>query len=300
MFRSDVAHKFKLGVDTLNELIDTVDDLLEYVIRVEAPKALTKDSISNYDQVKEKILKKLTDLRDRPFRKENPLIYHLDVAAMYPNIILTNRLQPSATVTPEICAACDFNQPENKCQRIMKWVWRGDYIPADRSDYEWIKAQLESEQFPNPKYQQQLQSQQKYRYANQNYALPPQTISFHQLPEQKQNQLLTTRLKEFSKRAYKISHKVESEERETTICQRENSFYVDTVRAFRDRRYIYKGKLKEAQKNLANAHAQNKSQVEKQEAEKLVVLYDSLQLAHKCILNSFYGYVMRRGARWYR
>ena len=30
-----------------------------------------------------------------------------------------------------------------------------------------------------------------------------------------------------------------------------------------------------------------------------VVLYDSLQLAHKCILNSFYGYVMRRGARWH-
>jgi len=31
----------------------------------------------------------------------------------------------------------------------------------------------------------------------------------------------------------------------------------------------------------------------------MVVLYDSLQLAHKCILNSFYGYVMRKGARWY-
>ena len=26
----------------------------------------------------------------------------------------------------------------------------------------------------------------------------------------------------------------------------------------------------------------------------LVVVYDSLQLAHKCILNSFYGYVMRK------
>jgi DNA polymerase epsilon subunit 1 len=36
-----------------------------------------------------------------------------------------------------------------------------------------------------------------------------------------------------------------------------------------------------------------------QEAADMVVLYDSLQLAHKCILNSFYGYVMRRGARWY-
>ena len=31
----------------------------------------------------------------------------------------------------------------------------------------------------------------------------------------------------------------------------------------------------------------------------MIVLYDSLQLAHKCILNSFYGYVMRKGARWY-
>jgi len=29
------------------------------------------------------------------------------------------------------------------------------------------------------------------------------------------------------------------------------------------------------------------------------LLYESLQLAHKCILNSFYGYVMRRGARWH-
>jgi len=28
-------------------------------------------------------------------------------------------------------------------------------------------------------------------------------------------------------------------------------------------------------------------------------LYESMQLAHKIILNSFYGYVMRKGARWY-
>jgi len=39
--------------------------------------------------------------------------------------------------------------------------------------------------------------------------------------------------------------------------------------------------------------------LEVQAAADMVVLYDSLQLAHKCILNSFYGYVMRRGARWY-
>ena len=31
------------------------------------------------------------------------------------------------------------------------------------------------------------------------------------------------------------------------------------------------------------------------QANGMIVLYDSLQLAHKCILNSFYGYVMRKG-----
>jgi hypothetical protein len=34
------------------------------------------------------------------------------------------------------------------------------------------------------------------------------------------------------------------EQRTAGICQRENSFYVDTVRAFRDRRYEYKGLTK--------------------------------------------------------
>ena len=33
-------------------------------------------------------------------------------------------------------------------------------------------------------------------------------------------------------------------EREAVICQRENAFYVNTVKAFRDRRYDYKGLTK--------------------------------------------------------
>ena len=44
-------------------------------------------------QICEDIVEKLSMLRDCPNRLENPSIYHLDVAAMYPNIILTNRLQ---------------------------------------------------------------------------------------------------------------------------------------------------------------------------------------------------------------
>ncbi len=66
----------------------------------------------------------LEALRDTPNREECPLIYHLDVAAMYPNIILTNRLQPSAIVTDEDCAACDFNKPGKTCLRTMNWIWK--------------------------------------------------------------------------------------------------------------------------------------------------------------------------------
>ena len=67
-----------------------------------------------YFQVVEEIRKILTDLRDTPNRLEKPMIYHLDVGAMYPNIILTNRLQPSALIDEVTCAACDFNKPGAK------------------------------------------------------------------------------------------------------------------------------------------------------------------------------------------
>ena len=83
-----------------------------------------------------------------------------------------------------------------------------------------------------------------------------------------------------------------------TVCMRENPFYVDTVRDFRDRRYEFKrlvkvwlGKLSEAKK------AEDAIAIET--AKNRVNLYESLQLAHKIILNSFYGYVMKKGARWY-
>ncbi|KAJ0946833.1 putative DNA-directed DNA polymerase [Helianthus annuus] len=70
------------------------------------------------------------------------------------------------------------------------------------------------------------------------------------------------------------------------------------VQSFRDRRYEYKGLNKVWKDKLSEAKARG-NPIKIQEAQDMVVLYDSLQLAHKCILNSFYGYVMRKGARWY-
>lgn len=77
--------------------MDNVDRTIKFCVEVE--EGIPLDQVTNYDEVVDDIKTKLADLRDTPCRLENPLIYHLDVGAMYPNIILTNRLQPSAMVS---------------------------------------------------------------------------------------------------------------------------------------------------------------------------------------------------------
>lgn len=50
---------------------------------------------------------------------------------------------------------------------------------------------------------------------------------------------------------------------------------------------VWKKKLSAAQESGDAAEVKRCKNME--------ILYESLQLAHKCILNSFYGYVMRKG-----
>lgn len=92
-------------------------------------------------------------------------------------------------------------------------------VPASRSEYHRIQQQLETEKFPS--------------------AFPGgQGRAFHQLSRQEQAELEKKRLSIYCRKVYKKVKCTRVGERSTTICQRENSFYVDTVRAFRDRRYV--------------------------------------------------------------
>ena len=265
---------------------DKIDDDLKFAVEQDenAMDNMPLDRITNYAEIRADILQQLEALRDRPIRSEQPYIYHLDVGAMYPNIILTNRLQPSSMVNPAICAACDFNRPENDCQRRMEWIWRGDYLPADQQAIRTITRQLESE-----------------KVTVQNYEGEMESVLYTDLKQDKKAAILKARVKDYSRRIHK-RHKDTSEElREDVVCQRENGFYVETVRNFRDRRYVYKAKTKSAFKHLMKlkGNPDGADPAELAEAHDMVVLFESLQLAHKCILNSFYGYVMRKGARWY-
>lgn len=91
--------KFKLDPEGYQSLIDNIDKVFHFIAEKEA--GFDINNVTNYDQVKQAIVEKLTKLKTAaeagPY-DALPLIYHLDVSAMYPNIILTNRLQPVAIV----------------------------------------------------------------------------------------------------------------------------------------------------------------------------------------------------------
>lgn len=153
----------------------------------------------------------------------------------------------------------------------MQWVWRGDYNPATKGEYDRTRDQLMRET-----------------------GVDGTDRPFHELDEKEQARAISNRLKLYSKNAYKKTKVTEEITRTDTVCMRENDFYVDTVRQFRDRRYEYK----KLTKVWGNKIGKAKTAQQKKEAEDTTLVYDSLQVAHKCILNSFYGYVMRKGARW--
>lgn len=277
VFRADIPVDFAVDPAAVDELLRDLDAALEFIITVEK-KSL--DDVTNYDDVRRQIASRLTELKETPNRHERPLIYHLDVASMYPNIMTTNRLQPDSMISESDCAACDFNRPGKTCDRRLPWAWRGEYVPAKRDEYNMIRNALESERFPG-----------KSPHAP--------TRAFQDLGADEQAALVRKRLQMYSQKVYHKIHDSTTIVRESVICQRENPFYINTVRDFRDRRYEYKGQAKVWKAKADALRSSGASAADVEAAKKMTVVYDSLQLAHKVILNSFYGYVMRKGSRWY-
>ena len=268
VYRCDFPVQFKLDSEAYQELIGQVEASVDFCAEIE--NGVSPQDIVNKQEVCNSIKEHLQELRDSGPLEIKPLIYHLDVAAMYPNIILSNRLQPTAIVSEKNCASCIYNNPSNNCKRNLSWEWRGELFPLKKGEYEGIKSQLEQDVFDG--------------------------VPFSHHSADSQQSKIKTRVKEYCKRAYNQVHFTKTELKTDTVCMRENSFYVDTVRAFRDRRYDFKHKVKLELNNLKSVQSDS---VEAKEAEERMNLFESLQLAHKIILNSFYGYVMRKGARWY-
>ncbi|SCU95424.1 LAMI_0F02410g1_1 [Lachancea mirantina] len=278
VFRNDLKNEFKIDPTAIDELLADLPHALKFCVEVENNSELGK--VTNLKEVEDQIKESLLDLKVNNERNELPLIYHVDVASMYPNIMITNRLQPDSVKSEHDCASCDFNRPGKQCDRRLKWSWRGEFSPAKMGDYNMVKSALQNEMFPNRK-----------KNARRQF------LTFEELSYFDQVSHIKKRLSDYSRKNYRKVKTSEVVEREAIICQRENPFYVNTVRSFRDRRYEFKGLVKVWKKKMSEIDSNKKH--ERDEAQKMIVLYDSLQLAHKVILNSFYGYVMRKGSRWY-
>lgn len=56
--------------------------LLRVLVVSKVEEGVDRSTVTNFDEVKGAIVEQLESLRDCPVRRERPLIYHLDVAAM--------------------------------------------------------------------------------------------------------------------------------------------------------------------------------------------------------------------------
>ena len=131
----------------------------------------------------------------------------------------------------------------------MEWVWRGETYAATTAEYRALKAQLEAETFSVSAANGQIVSGGTSG-GNRGFGANSSRASaatngparaFYQLAPEERARLLKDRLKAYCSRVYKrVLDKPVAETRVAGVCQRENDFYVGTVRAFRDRRYEYK------------------------------------------------------------
>lgn len=82
-------------------------------------------------------------------------------------------------------------------------------MPATRAEFQRIQQQLETETFTTPEN-------------------PNRRVPFHELSDEERAAIEKKRLQDYCRRAYSKIRVTKTQLKKTTICQRENSFYVDT------------------------------------------------------------------------
>ncbi|EDO08465.1 DNA polymerase B exonuclease domain family protein [Babesia bovis T2Bo] len=329
LFRDDLKERFELKSSAYQELIDDLDQCLNAWAdgngvdkgTGEPPDTTSADFTSlapewlrrrfsnfeNFDEVYTTIRERLVKLRDQPVINTFPRIYHLDVGAMYPNIIISQRLQPTAVVTEEFCQKCSYYSESNVCQKRMQWKQKLEISPVDRNHILPLMKDLESRTYRGTvQYSTRDQTNRDSdASSDESDSLEPEyprvkMRTWKQLTEREQASELQKVIKSYSQKVFNKMKVTRELDVESIVCQRENPFYLFTVQKFRDKRYVYKRLKKEAENGLKEllknpvGHS-----VEIKEMRDRILVSDSLQLAHKCILNSFYGYVKRGGSRWY-
>ncbi|KAL8432970.1 hypothetical protein Efla_001178 [Eimeria flavescens] len=275
IYRSDLEETFTLNPAAYGALLNNVDAVLSLWLTSECrDAALTPASFSDWEENVRDIKERLFKLQNSPFLKARPVLLHLDVAAMYPNIILTHRLQPPAIKTQQQCRECPWYEQASECQRRLRWRRKLEVSPAEKGAILSLQQELQTRMHDvsaptadvsNSKRRgnrgigggQEQAPEKKGANEESSSGSDPE---MREAEKQKAAKKGAAAMKSWNDLTERQKHAELEVDEESIVCQRENPFYVETD---------------------------------------AVLLNDSLQLAHKCILNSFYGYVKREGARWY-
>lgn len=293
VFKSDIKYDFKIDIESLDKIFELYKDALARIIKkyeknnviiddekISVPiTILNKDKlekfiISRFEQLKKELVKK----GDHYFWKGFPVIIHVDVASMYPNIIINFNLQPWAVVTEKDCTKCKYKyNKENKeppCWVDIRWNAAYDVIKA--TEDERIKAEKEIEE-----------------YLEKNEDIDDEMI------KKIYGKYVKSKKKNVTYKFPVVSR----------FCQKKNRTFVDTVKNSRDGRNKFKYQMRNADKDIEKKEGLKKSELLKEELQKIEEEISKIALKKgyarnmekglKVLLNSFYGYMKSRGARFW-
>ncbi|UKK02958.2 DNA polymerase epsilon catalytic subunit [Theileria orientalis] len=315
IFRDDQVEQFELSAAAYDDLITNLDNLLIYWAKNNMSK-ITKQPLNLYEDegYEGDGTRKLGEPSKRLKKIFEPFENFEDV---YKELYLRlcrlrdessiKTLQPTAIVTEKFCEKCSYYSESHLCQKRMKWKQRLEVSPIDKSQILVLLQNLKSRTYQGAsasKYESRIKvEQEEDSEAESEESEGNVKVAFRtwdQLTEREQGAQLQKAVKNHSQKIFKKTKIYKEADVESIICQRENHFYVQTVMTFRDRRYTFKHLKKEGENELKALLKQGCSDpVKMKSVREKILINDSLQLAYKCILNSFYGYVKRTGSRWY-
>lgn len=222
VFKDDADLDFEIQPNNLKKFETQLHETLDRFIKDFEKK---KQEVKGYDtkihvQIinKEKLHKKISDqfeevlskLEERNgifYWRGKPVIIHVDVASMYPNIIINYNLQPHGVVSDKVCKKCSYypKEGEKKCWVNMDWNAVYKVMNINRKDQALANDQIEKEMSLG------------------NDLTDDDIVKIYK------------RFSSGSKKynTYKFPVK-------TRFCQKAFKFFVNTVKSFRDERYIYK------------------------------------------------------------
>lgn len=258
VFKDNAKTDFKIDVDNFKEfegmLHEALDRLIERTERKNRPvkgyKNDMKIKILNVKSLHEKITERFNSVFEQLQKNEEddglywngyPVIIHVDVSSMYPNIILTYNLQPYSVVTEEICRNCKYRPKDDEpnCWKDMDWNAVYKVMNISKVDQEKAEKFIRSEIEKGREFENDEDIENIYK----RFAGSGKMFNVYKFPVK------------------------------SRFCQKSFKFFVDSVKSFRDSRYVYKNMMVDKENEIAKLSTEYSSNPH---FENLMELYNTI------------------------